>query len=120
MQALETWAEALADQSQGSRAPLELLLNTCQSKQTGPLRPADSLSTPRGQAAAFEQGLSTTWSSQHPDGTFEGQFIAFTLQGKQFNIGPLQVHTQACTDLQKLRCKLFYPCAPTSPEVKAR
>ena len=82
MQALEAWAEALADQSQGSRAPLDLLLNTCQSKQTGPLRPADSLSTPRGQAAAFEQGLNTNWSSQQPDGTFEGHCTACTLAGK--------------------------------------
>ena len=82
MQSLETWAEALADQRQGSRAPLDLLLNTCQSKHTGPLRPADSLSTPRGQAAAFEQGLSTTWSSRQPDGIFLGLCIAFTHAGR--------------------------------------
>ncbi|KAL3141037.1 hypothetical protein ABBQ32_005551 [Trebouxia sp. C0010 RCD-2024] len=68
MQALQTWAETLADQGQSSRAPLDLLLNTCQSKQTGPLRPVDSLSTPRGQTAAFEQGLSKAWSgSKHKD-----------------------------------------------------
>ena len=79
MQALQTWAEALADQSQGSRAPLDLLLNTCQSRQTGPLRPADSLSTPRGQAAAFEQGLDTTWSCSQPGGTADNVADAVTL-----------------------------------------
>lgn len=68
MQALQSWAEALADQGQISQGPLDLLLNTCQPKQGGPLRPADSLSTPRGQAAAFQQGLSTTWSTSQPNG----------------------------------------------------
>ncbi len=68
MQALQSWAEALADQGHVSRAPLDLLLNTCQPKQGGLLRPADSLSTPRGQTAAFQQGLSTTWSTSQPNG----------------------------------------------------
>lgn len=118
MQALQTWAEALADQSHGSRAPLDLLMNACQSKQTGSLRLADSFLTPSVQAAAFEQGLSIT--SRQADGITHDSAPQSSLLEIQAECIFVQACPQMHVDLQKLRCKPFYPCAHTSLEVKAK